>query len=247
MWAPKAIGACDCTSRRAGRELDWWVGFSSTSSLLGAPGQGAYACASAWLDALVDWRRASGLPATTINWGQWSDVGVARSPDVQRAGSDLAGRRHRGAGGHAGQPTPPTSAWPGCGWTGPRPHSRRFSNSATSPSWSRNWTSTATTTTGRAPTRCARWTPPKSTGSSSARLSGRILAIMGYPKGSTLDADQPLTELGMDSLMAVRIRNTVRGDFGVEPPVALLLQGASLADADDRPDPSTGPRGRGQG
>ena len=62
-----------------------------------------------------------------------------------------------------------------------------------------------------------------------ARLSGRILAIMGYPKGSTLDADQPLTELGMDSLMAVRIRNTVRGDFGVEPPVALLLQGASLA------------------
>ena len=34
----------------------------------------------------------------------------------------------------------------------------------------------------------------------------------------------------MDSLMAVRIRNTVRGDFGAEPPVALLLQGASLAD-----------------
>ena len=53
---------------------------------------------------------------------------------------------------------------------------------------------------------------------------------MGYPKDSTIDADQPLTELGMDSLMAVRIRNTVRGDFGVEPPVALLLQGASLAD-----------------
>ena len=34
----------------------------------------------------------------------------------------------------------------------------------------------------------------------------------------------------MDSLMAVRIRNTVRADFGVEPPVALLLQGATLAD-----------------
>ena len=63
-----------------------------------------------------------------------------------------------------------------------------------------------------------------------ARLGGRILAIMGYPKDSTIDADQPLTELGMDSLMAVRIRNTVRGDFGVEPPVALLLQGASLAE-----------------
>ena len=34
----------------------------------------------------------------------------------------------------------------------------------------------------------------------------------------------PLTELGMDSLMAVRIRNTTRADFGVEPPVALLFR-----------------------
>ena len=63
-----------------------------------------------------------------------------------------------------------------------------------------------------------------------ARLAQRILAIMGHAKGSTLATDQPLTELGLDSLMAVRIRNTVRADFGVEPPVALLLQGASLTD-----------------
>ena len=79
VWAPKAAGALRLHDATAGRELDWWVGFSSTSSLLGSPGQAAYACASAWLDALVAWRRASGLPATTINWGQWSDIGVARS------------------------------------------------------------------------------------------------------------------------------------------------------------------------
>ena len=53
---------------------------------------------------------------------------------------------------------------------------------------------------------------------------------MGYADHSALQTNQPLTELGMDSLMAVRIRNTVRGDFGVEPPVALLLQGATLTD-----------------
>ena len=79
VWAPKAAGALRLHAATAGRELDWWVGFSSTSSLLGSPGQGAYAAASAWLDALVAWRRASGLPAITINWGQWSDIGVARS------------------------------------------------------------------------------------------------------------------------------------------------------------------------
>jgi phthiocerol/phenolphthiocerol synthesis type-I polyketide synthase D len=63
-----------------------------------------------------------------------------------------------------------------------------------------------------------------------ARLRKRISAIMGFSDESAIDTDQPLTELGLDSLMAVRMRNTVRGDFGVEPPVALLLQGASLAD-----------------
>jgi phthiocerol/phenolphthiocerol synthesis type-I polyketide synthase D len=63
----------------ATRQLDWWVGFSSMASLLGLPGQLAYATANAWLDALVAWRRASGLPATAINWGQWSDVGIGRS------------------------------------------------------------------------------------------------------------------------------------------------------------------------
>jgi len=63
----------------ATRQLDWWVGFSSMASLLGLPGQAAYATANAWLDALVAWRRASGLPATAINWGQWSDVGMSRS------------------------------------------------------------------------------------------------------------------------------------------------------------------------
>src|SRR6185295_16685875 len=63
----------------ATRQLDWWAGFSSVASLLGSPGQGAYAAASAWLDGLMTWRAASGLPATGINWGPWSDVGVARS------------------------------------------------------------------------------------------------------------------------------------------------------------------------
>jgi phthiocerol/phenolphthiocerol synthesis type-I polyketide synthase D len=62
------------------------------------------------------------------------------------------------------------------------------------------------------------------------RLRARIAAVMGYADRSAVDPSVPLTELGMDSLMAVRIRNTARADFGVEPPVTLLLQGASLQD-----------------
>ena len=79
VWAPKVAGALRLHAATATRPLDWWVGFSSMASLLGLPGQLAYTTANAWLDALVAWRRASGLPATAIGWGQWSDVGMSRS------------------------------------------------------------------------------------------------------------------------------------------------------------------------
>jgi phthiocerol/phenolphthiocerol synthesis type-I polyketide synthase D len=79
VWTPKAVGALRMHESTADRPLDWWVGFSSAASLLGSPGQAAYTCANAWLDGLVAWRKASGLPATAINWGQWSNVGIGRS------------------------------------------------------------------------------------------------------------------------------------------------------------------------
>jgi phthiocerol/phenolphthiocerol synthesis type-I polyketide synthase D len=79
VWAPKVAGALRLHIATASRELDWWVGFSSMATLLGLPGQLAYATANAWLDALMAWRRASGLPATAINWGQWSDVGMSHA------------------------------------------------------------------------------------------------------------------------------------------------------------------------
>ena len=58
---------------------------------------------------------------------------------------------------------------------------------------------------------------------------------MPIPRSRDMEPEQPnlrqgLFDMGMDSLMAVRIRNAARVDFGIEPPVALLLQGASLMD-----------------
>ncbi|QZA05890.1 SDR family NAD(P)-dependent oxidoreductase [Mycolicibacter heraklionensis] len=79
VWSAKAVGAARLHAATAATPLDWWVGFSSMAALLGLPGQLGYATSNAWLDALMAWRHASGLPATAINWGQWSDVGLGRS------------------------------------------------------------------------------------------------------------------------------------------------------------------------
>ncbi|MGW8375459.1 type I polyketide synthase [Streptomyces sp. ODS28] len=76
VWAPKATGAWRLHEATAGMpELDWWVAFTSESSLLGRPGQGSYAAANAWLDEFAAWRRAQGLPAVSINWGGWAEHG----------------------------------------------------------------------------------------------------------------------------------------------------------------------------
>ncbi|MFV8315907.1 sulfolipid-1 biosynthesis phthioceranic/hydroxyphthioceranic acid synthase [Mycobacterium sp. 23] len=76
-WAPKVDGAWHLHEATQGHELDWFCSFSSAAALVGSPGQGAYAAANSWLDAFTHWRRAQGLPATSIAWGAWEEVGRA--------------------------------------------------------------------------------------------------------------------------------------------------------------------------
>ncbi|MHC0067445.1 type I polyketide synthase [Nostoc sp. UIC 10890] len=81
VMAPKVQGAWHLHNLTQNKALDFFVCFSSMASLVGSPGQGNYAAANAFMDALAHHRRGMGLPGLSINWGPWAQAGMAASLD----------------------------------------------------------------------------------------------------------------------------------------------------------------------
>lgn len=81
---PKIAGAWHLHQNSQGAPLDFFVLYSSVTTLLGNPGQAHYVAANAWMEALATQRRAHGLPATAVLWGAIGDVGyLARNPQTR--------------------------------------------------------------------------------------------------------------------------------------------------------------------
>ncbi|XXX73393.1 SDR family NAD(P)-dependent oxidoreductase [Sorangium sp. So ce134] len=83
VMAPKVAGAWNLHAQTLHKQLSFFVLYSSAASLLGTPGLGSYAAANAFLDALAHHRRGLGLAALSINWGPFSEVGLAVAQELR--------------------------------------------------------------------------------------------------------------------------------------------------------------------
>ena len=86
IFAPKILGAQYLHELTREMKMDFFVLFSSATTLFGNPGQGNYVAANAQLEALAMARRAAGLPALCVRWGAIDDVGfLARNEAIKNA------------------------------------------------------------------------------------------------------------------------------------------------------------------
>ncbi|QIS23391.1 type I polyketide synthase [Nocardia terpenica] len=232
VMAPKVAGAWHLHTATADLPLDFLVLFSSAAAVLGAPGQANYAAANAFLDALADYRRRIGLPATSIAWGPWSDVGLATredrsahiramgigtiSPDAGAAVLDrlLLANPVRSMVlpiGRGPAAAPELSAIP------------RFRDLLPAAD------SGAGRVLGDVATALAQADPPARHRMVTEYLIGEVARRLGTD-AAALDPDRPLRYMGLDSLGAMELRTRIQRDLSITVPLVKLLEGPSITD-----------------
>ncbi len=234
VLGPKIDGAWLLHRHTAGMGLDFFILYSSMSSVLGQRGQGNHAAANAFLDGLAQHRRRRGLAGTSIHWGAWSEIGAAAARHVgERVSTQGIGVITPQKGlevlelilaEHAVEVGVLPVNW--------NVFARQFA--ALPPFYSE-----LVSAPPPPPTTAAAAVPPppailqqlatapatKRRGLLAGYVKEQAAKVLGLESSHPIDKDQPLQKLGLDSLMAVELRNLIGSVLGLQRslPATLLF------------------------
>jgi NAD(P)-dependent dehydrogenase (short-subunit alcohol dehydrogenase family) len=240
VLAPKVAGASHLDAQTRDRPLDFFVLFSSMASVLGVAGQASYTAANAFLDALALQRASLGLPALSVNWGPWADAGMAADLDAglrQRweergvrpivAESGFAALRElMGLG--AARAAVVDVDWQALASSGSVSTSRLIAEliDRSAPPREISRTAPAPEDPDAALIAAIKEAEPDAR----SNLVGeycrrRVCAVLRLP---AVAGTRALTDLGLDSLMAIELRNDIQRSFAVSVPIVTFLDGSTV-------------------
>ncbi len=229
---PKMLGAWNLHEATLGIPLEHFICFSSFSAVIGAVKQSNYNAGNVFLDQLAHHRRSLGLPALTFNWGALEGAGfVARNEKTQQylemvglGATDMDETLHLFA---LGVPTDAVQLGTArCDWGA----LARFSPSV---SGSNMFLPVVPrTNSGGGDSMAARILEApaeKRLGMVEDLIAAQVGAVLGTD-ASRLDKDTPLTNLGLDSLMAIELVNRIEEKLGMSMPMGSVLNGPNIRD-----------------
>jgi acyl transferase domain-containing protein/acyl-CoA synthetase (AMP-forming)/AMP-acid ligase II/acyl carrier protein/NADP-dependent 3-hydroxy acid dehydrogenase YdfG len=238
VLAAKADAAWHLHHLTADRDLAAFVMFSSAAGILGSPGQANYAAANAFLDALARQRNHTQRQATSVAWGYWQTpsgmTGHLNATDVSRLSStglipitsehgtalfDAALARQR----------PNVVASPINIGTLTR-HARHHTLDPVLSALTTGRRQAATASPQTLAARLATQTPHQRLDTLTAMVTATTAAVLAHPDHAALDPDRPFKDLGIDSLSALQLRNTLNEHTGLALPATVAL---------DHPTPTT--------
>jgi NADPH:quinone reductase-like Zn-dependent oxidoreductase/NAD(P)-dependent dehydrogenase (short-subunit alcohol dehydrogenase family)/acyl carrier protein len=230
VLGPKVDGAWNLHLASRACPLDFFVCFSSTASTLGSAGQANYAAANAFLDALAYQRRAQGLPALSINWGPWAEAGMAA-----RLGEEAARRRAANGIGdiapEAGlramerllsdrsaiQAMVSPMDW------------RKFLAAGASPFFEAVGESRRPRVESDLLSRLKESPPDQRRLLLTTYVATQVARAVGLASPDAINPDQRFIDLGIDSLIAIELRNRLQADLACDIPLQKFAGATSMA------------------
>jgi len=244
VMAPKVDGAQHLHELTQPFDLDFTVYFSSIASSFGTVGQSNYATANAYLDALAHYRMSKGLFTLSINWGAWSDAGMAADLTDYFAQRGV-GMIDAKSGIQAlqtllGQRQPQVSVVP-IHWDRylqrkqPTPYFEQMTQlveqsveqsvkqAIAQPAANGASLRQAQGTASKLLDQLRSTTPAQRKPALSDYLSAAVGEVIGLGRSAEIDPRARLIDLGIDSLMAVELRNRLESEFSQPLPSTLIF------------------------